>query len=278
MKHLITAAVLVIAMAVSTSAALANNNKWYGQNTNATISDVVWNGIPGDYRTKNQNAVNGVNGYDQYNWGNGYKAQSNVHSVDKSFDLDLKKHPDYSYYGYELNCLHMDFDTAKKGDIGGQIAPTRIQAYIASDFSWGGYANKNNPVVGTLGTYIDFYYMETATGTLVYTVGNSFKMGSLTQDGEEYFFYAVNDMSKLSKSTLEGDLYDQALANLGGVPADAGLYGLFAKPGKTVHFKFDIIVTDRDFFPSPPAIPIPGAAWLMGTGLAGLAAMRRHRR
>lgn len=276
MKRLLLVFALMLSMALVASAAMASANKWYGQNTNATITDVLWNGVAGNVQPKNANTTaDGVSGYKQYNWGYKYKAQADVHSVDKSYDLDVRKHKDYDYYGYELNYLHMDFETAHRDDIGKQVAPTKFQVYISSDFSWEGYASSKRPIADNLGVYIDFHYMETATGTLVYTVGNSFKMGSIVQNGKEYFFYAVNDMSKLKKSELEGNLYDQALANIGGA-ADTELYGWFAKPGGNIHFKFDIIVTDKDLAPSPPSVPVPAAAWLMGTGLAGLAALRRR--
>lgn len=275
MKRSLLALTLMLSMALVASAAMASSNTWYGQNTNATISNVVWNNTVGSVTPKDADKVNGVSGYDQYNWGYRNKAQADVHDVDSKFDLDVKRSSKYSYYGYELNYLHMDFETADKEHIGKQIAPSKLQVYVSSDFSWEGYQDRRNPIVGTVGTYIDFHYMETAAGTVVYTVGNTFSLGNIAHGGKEYFFYAVNDVSKLSKSTLEGDLYDQALANIGG---DAGteLYGWFAKPGDNIHFKFDIMVTDRDINPAPPAVPVPAAAWLLGTGLAGLVGLRRH--
>lgn len=272
MKRLFLVFALLASLVLIAGTASAANTKWYGQNTNSTITDVVWNGIAGAHTSSTPKTVNGQAGYGKYNWGNGLKAQTDTHSVDVKFDLDLKTVKGYDYYGYELNYLHMDFDTAKKDVIGTQIAPSKITTYIASDFSYGGYASSSRPTT-TLGASVDFFYKETTAGTLVYMVDYFVKLGSINKDGQDYFFYAVADISQMEKTKLTGELYEEARANIG-APVGTPLYGWFAKPGASVHFKFDIVVTDKDM--APAAVPVPAAVWLMGTGVAGLVALRRR--
>lgn len=273
MKRLFLVFALLASLTLIAGTASAANTKWYGQNTSATITDVVWNAIGGNTSATKPKTVNGEAGYGQYNWGNGLKAQADTHSVDKNFDLDLRNVAGYGYYGYELNYLHMDFDTAKLGVSGNQIAPTKITTYIATDFSYGGYASSKNPVRDTLGASIDFYYKETAQGTLVYMVDYFVKLGSINYGGDDYYFYAVADATYMQKTKLTGALYDEALADLGAA-AGTPLYGWYVKAGGHIHFKFDIVVTDKDM--APAAVPVPAAAWLMGTGIAGLVALRRR--
>lgn len=279
MKRLFVATALMLTMVFIAGTAMAAHADWYFQNTNACISDIWFNGSGSAGSKEEYNGekvVNGVNGWTAYKWGNKYDSYFEVHGVDKKADMDRPgnnhKLPIEEYYGYELNYLHLDIKNNNSKDNGQFNTPSKFQVYIASDFSWGGYASSKNPVVETLGTFMDFYYMDTTGSDWVFMVDDYVRLGEIIYNGVSYYFDIVSDMSNNKATQLTGQAYEDAIVS-SGLDYGTELWGWNIKDGGKVHWKFDIVVTTQDR--KPPAVPVPGAVWLMGTGLAGLAVMRR---
>lgn len=137
---------------------------------------------------------------------------------------------------------------------------------------------KNDPKYN-LSASIDFYYWNNANtsgGSWFILTQTAFELGTVTAaDGVDYQLYLEVKQSDGTTwpgvSKLTGDLYNQALAYFG-FGAGTELYGLYIPAdGVAREIGFDI----AGYVKSPyAATPIPGAVWLMGTGVAGLLALR----
>lgn len=129
----------------------------------------------------------------------------------------------------------------------------------------------------TVGSALDFYFLETPNdgkGTdndiFFMTQAEIIKsLGSFNVDGVDYY---VSIYTKLQ--ALTGDYLKLAQQSLG-VSSDTVLYGWTTLEGQTLLNGYDLKLTVSL---NPPAVPVPAAVWLMGTGTAGLAAMKRRQR
>lgn len=92
-------------------------------------------------------------------------------------------------------------------------------------------------------------------------------LGSVELDGVKYYISLYTKMQALTGDTLA---FAQQYA---GVSADTMLYGWTTPEGGTVEKPYELSLHVST---TPPVVPVPGAVWLMGTGLAGLAALRRR--
>lgn len=296
MKRLSIAAALMVSMILTAGTAMAGMTSlpWHFYDTEAVITNyTATNGQPGKQGPawgKGQNA-HGVNGYKELNWGNKYASYFDVHSVDAKGDLD-KKTTNYfkaieGLYGYEANYLHVDIKNRNKdGRDDGYQMPGKIQMYMGSHFSWGDYPDKKNgSYQGFLGAYMDFYYLSGVKGDtdLVYLHNEFFRLGELTYGDTTYYFDVQIDISLGHKYVqLEGELYDQAYNHAISMGSNMAygdaLWGQYLGANDEVHFKFDLLAMTKDRLPKAPPVPVPGAVWLMGTGLAGLVAMRRKQK
>lgn len=90
-------------------------------------------------------------------------------------------------------------------------------------------------------------------------------LGEFSVDGQTYSVSMEGALQELTGNYLR--LAQEFL----GVGSDVMLYGWTTAEGFTEENLYDLKL-------SVNAVPIPGAVWLMGTGLAGLAAMRRRAR
>lgn len=92
-------------------------------------------------------------------------------------------------------------------------------------------------------------------------------VGDFTYNGERYYVYLHS-----SVKALEGEYLRMAQEH-GGYDFGTILYGWTTKEGETYSNGYDLTLRISQ---TPPNVPVPAAVWLMGTGLAGLAAMKRR--
>lgn len=299
MKRLLIAFSLVTALLATSSMAFAAHADWYVQKTSATISSILWEtGLTNNAVASTPSSAYGTNGYRQYTYGTSKDAFVQMHSVDGKFDMDRpnaakQDKGEMDYYGYELNYLHLDIRN-RNGSSKGYAAPTKFEVTIGSEFCfdyYDKYHNKNR-YVADLSTTMEFFYMSGAktegnkTYDLVYMVGTSARLGHINYEGEDYYFDVVADQTKIKDPAnseprelvkLEGELYAEALKN-SGLAAGTELWGMFARQEDSqIHMKFDIVIHQNGDMP-PPSVPVPAAVWLMGTGVAGLVALRRRQK
>lgn len=155
-----------------------------------------------------------------------------------------------------------------------------VAEYSMNIQQYGTWANKQ-----ILTTSMDFYYWNNANpsdrhASWFILTDLHHKLGTVTAaDGSDYHLYLefnTNSVGSLAPGLkqLEGQVYEDALAALG-LAAGTTLWGVYV-PGDGVarEVTFDIRGYAND--PYAPAVPVPAAAWLMGTGIAGLVALRRR--
>lgn len=155
-----------------------------------------------------------------------------------------------------------------------------VAEYSMDIQQYGTWKNKT-----TLSTNVDFYYWNNANpadkhASWFILTDLHYKLGTMTAaDGTDYHLYLEFNTNQLGPlipglQQLEGKVYEDALAALG-LAAGTTLWGVYV-PGDGVarEISFDIRGYAND--PYAPAVPVPAAAWLMGTGVAGLIALRRR--
>lgn len=295
MKRLILtfAALAALMMVAGTALAGMTSLPPHFYNNNAIITGVTWmDGQDGKYYADGygkERTVHGVKGYNQVNWGNSSVSYFQRDGVDGSGDMDSKT-TDYfkaieGIYAYEANYVYFDIRNGKGLD-DNYKQPGKIEVYNGADFYWGTKAKGNYQ--GYFDTTMEFYYLSGVGGKngendLIFMQNEFFRLGEFTADGKTFYLDIQIDISKGHKYVqLEGALYDQAYAQVLAMGdtmtyGDA-LWGQYLTPGDTTRIKFDILAMDRDRLPKNPAVPVPAAVWLLGSGLAGLTALRRKMR
>ena len=142
-------------------------------------------------------------------------------------------------------------------------------------FNWNGFANANgvNPYAEAL---IDFKITDRATGNVAF----SFYYNPVAQDDSGAWAFA-NAMSgpfppDIPQTFRLGTVYDWSLivaVNARATGQDDGIGGYFMPDlGGTAGADATISFRSID---APAATPIPGAVWLLGSGLVGLVGIRR---
>lgn len=281
MKRSIIVFGLLLGLMLSAGEAMAKDYEWYGYNTSATITDVIWNnGLPGKYGPTHKTPTSswGVNGHREWQFGQKGDSYIQMDYVDKSFRMKDDKNFYFidGFYGIEKTYMHLDF---RKEDDNGYMSPSKFTVRTGNEFLWG--ERKKGEKGAELAVDMDFYYLADVDSRhdLVYIIGDSFYMGSFEYKGTTYHVELINDFSDGSRAAdkLEGALYkqayDHAIAMGASVAWGDELYGMTIKEGDKRHWKFDLVISTGGY--NPPPVPVPAAVWLMGTGLAGLVALRR---
>lgn len=127
----------------------------------------------------------------------------------------------------------------------------------------------------TVGNSLDFNFLETYNYGVGYDDDIFFmtnseimkSLGSFVLDGVEYYVAIYTRLRSLTGEYLR--MAQEAI----GVGNDVMLYGWTTKEGETITNAYDLSLTVSL---TPPTVPVPAAVWLMGTGIAGLAALRRR--
>lgn len=127
----------------------------------------------------------------------------------------------------------------------------------------------------TVSSSLDFHFMETVNEGKGYDNDIYFmteaeimkSLGSFEYDGTVYY---VSIYTKLQ--ALEGEYLAMAQKELG-LDSSVMLYGWTTEEGANRSTTYDLQLMVSL---TPPPVPVPGAVWLMGTGLAGLVAMKRR--
>ena len=219
----------------------------------------------------------------------------------------IESHSDYLYQKGE----NVDSNTGYNGSVPGYPGPGGTWMGRFSVYNYNNYPDNQNDILAnpfthgvaeysmdiqeygtwknktTLSTSLDFYYWNNANPTDKHAswfilTDLHYKLGTMTAaDGTDYHMYlefSTNELGPLipGLKQLEGQVYEDALAAMG-LAAGTTLWGVYV-PGDGVarEISFDIRGYAND--PYAPAVPIPGAVWLMGTGIAGLVALRRRNR
>lgn len=136
----------------------------------------------------------------------------------------------------------------------------------------------------TVNSSLSFQFFETPN-----EIDDEFGNGIPTEFSDDIFFMTEAEVMKAAGSFIhDGELYVVSLhSNLtaltgeylrmaqeaGGYGADVMLFGWTTKEGASFSDGYELSLSVTN---SP--VPVPAAVWLMGTGLAGLVAMKRRNR
>lgn len=97
-------------------------------------------------------------------------------------------------------------------------------------------------------------------------------------NGVDYALYfelkSVNSHEEAGYTIIDGELYNEIMNSQLGIAAGSTLYGWYLHDESLQHMAFNIGAYGP--LANPYATPIPGAVWLLGTGVAGIVAMRRR--
>lgn len=137
-------------------------------------------------------------------------------------------------------------------------------------------------VAQSVGADIDFHWWEDPTSGTAWLVFTeiAWELGTITDaNGVEYTLYLeLKDHSTPEESAytkLVGDTYNDVLAGIG-LSGNPNLFAWSIADGKDMYMAFQLGAYGPGA--NPYSTPIPGAVWLMGTGVAGLIALRRRNR
>lgn len=127
---------------------------------------------------------------------------------------------------------------------------------------------------------IDFYTWENPANGAMWLVFTqvAWDLGMITDaEGNEYHLYLELKSQPTNEegayTQLRGQIYDDVLAGTG-LAAGTNLFAWATDPADWQWFAFKLGAYGANV--DPYATPVPAAVWLMGTGVAGLMALRRR--
>lgn len=268
MKKLLLACSLCLAMLLPVSVAQADIIQNWSYSTDAIFTKMSWSGnvflkpgVLGPAGSSKYINYNGqsVSGYSKYNWGNSYSISS---SLDVAGASGMVVANGDNVTGLTINHKNMPIHT--KSLTSGTIL-TSIT--LSGD---GGKANFN------ISSALNFHFIETPN------VGNyqndiffmtqeeiMKSVGQFTYEGIEYEVSIHTNVK-----ALESEYLNMAQTALG-VSSSTILYGWTTEENQN---KSNVYELSLEVSYNPPVVPVPAAVWLMGTGLAGLAALKRRKK
>lgn len=122
---------------------------------------------------------------------------------------------------------------------------------------------------------LDFHFYETPNegrgydNDIFYMTASEImsSVANFSYGGDTYYVYLHADLEPLTGQYLRMAQRD------GGYSSSTQLYGWTTMEGQSHSnaYELSLVISKK-----PPVVPVPAAVWLMGTGLAGLAAMKRR--
>lgn len=202
-----------------------------------------------------------------YQYESNQQYDPNEWKVDSNPGLIMGRFSVYNYNNYVNGLLNNPFKQGK----------AEYNLDVRQYLNMGASAPKWN-----LTAEIDFYYWNNANsskGSWFILTQTAFELGKVTDSkGVEYDLYLEvkqsNGTTWPGMEKLTGSLYQGALDYFG-FASGTDIYGLYIPAdGVAREIGFDI----AGYAPgaNPYVTPIPSAVWLMGTGIAGIIAVRRR--
>lgn len=260
---------LCVSAAMLMPAALAQADVIYdwSYSTTVVLKDMQWSD---SYATDRPGQAVGAEingGYAEYRWGQYINGE-----IDKNSGLTVQGFSDTITAGGEsasgLLITHFNNPIVE-----GLPTPTSGTIYTTVELSAG------SGIAYTVNSSLSFSFFETPNeneagdGPSLYPNDIFFmteseimkSVGSFVHDGERYSVYLSSNLQ-----ALEGE-YLRMAQEYGGYSSDTALYGWTTVEGETLSNAYELSLT---IMHAP--VPLPGAIWLMGSGIAGLVALRRR--
>lgn len=240
----------------------------WSYNASVVLTDIKWGdgwegiaGPVGSSSTLSYDTPGGkesVTGHGAYRWGNSDTINSGVSVEGSSGTISTNGS---SIKGISVTHSNKTLTFGYKQLVSGTI-------FTAVTLTGGGETH-------TVGSALDFHFLETMNYGVGYDDDIFFmtqaeimkSLGSFKIDGVDYYVALYTRLGELTGKYLE------MARNALGVGDDVMLYGWTTEEGQSLTNAYDLKLTVSL---TPPSVPVPGAVWLMGTGIAGLAAMRRR--
>ena len=258
MKRVLLVLSLVCAMFMSATIAKADIVNDWTYKTTGVLKDVTWSGgFPGWYGAVGH-GVNG--GYTEYQWGDNKQLTSGL--VVDSYEGNITTEGS-AEKGLLITHRNENVNSSYKMLTGGTIFTT---IEISGD---------NGQAAYEVTSSIDFKFYETPNDGVGYdddiffmTASEIMKgVGDFTYGGQRYYVYLHSNIQ-----ALEGE-YLKMAQEYGNYTSDTPLYGWTTKEGESLSNAYELSLKISR---TPPVVPVPAAVWLMGTGLAGLMALKRR--
>lgn len=265
MKRLMLTCMVLFSLLVPASIAQAGMIENWGYSTNAIFTGMKWgtspstpgiaSGVGGSFKTIQYDGKT-VGGYSKYHWGDSVYSASSVDVWGTNGTLTVNGD---KQAGIIVNHINKPIYTK-----------SLVQGTILTQINLSGDDGKAN---FTVNSALDFHFLETPNvgnyqdDIFFMTQAEILKsVGSFTYEGIEYNVSIHSNVKQ-----LEGEYLKMAQKALG-VGSNTVLYGWTTKENQTHTNVYELAL---DVTATPP-VPVPAAVWLMGTGLAGLAALKRR--
>lgn len=182
------------------------------------------------------------------------------------------------YEAHSINYYHSTYFNVYNS------ATTRASDIVSANFHWEMNFYNTAALLAkdkqTVSTDITFYNWNDGSASYMVFTEVAWSLGVVTDaKGNEYNLYlelkypGTFTPEEIGYTVMtEGAVYDQMVADLG-LTSGTPLYYWYTT-GASQHMAFQLSAFNANV--DPYATPIPGAVWLMGTGVAGLIALRRR--
>lgn len=271
MKKLLITLAVICAMLVPVATAQAEKiDRWTATTVVAYDNmNFVSGSYPPGYSATYEHTVGGKKLYSYYRWGETNPPNALSGGSFGPYYLNTGQSDGRRAYSYVTNNPVPITSTAlKSGDvvIGTTLKHNSMsEAYeIVTTLHFGYFETLNRPD----GTKSDVFFitdkwLAEATTPHTFTVGDHVYEFKLTVEGDH--------LEKLTGAAL-----NTAKSQISSYDYNSVIYGMIIPEAISYSLFYNVEVIYKG--PKTPVVPIPGAVWLMGTGLAGLVAVRRRQK
>lgn len=267
MKRLLLTFAIICAMLACTSLAQAAKIDNWSYSAQAAYDNMNFQSgsYPPGYSTKNPVQIGGKDLYSRYSWGETNPSNAMSVTAYNSGSLATSGAKDLIGYAYLTNNpTPITSAKLKSGDIliALNLSSGANKTQVTTSLHFG-YSETLNLPDGTCGDMFFFTdkWLEAASTRNFIVDGHEYQL-KLEVQGDYLKELTGNSLSH-AKSLISSSEYDQKI------------YGMVIP--EAISYTLNFYSHINYIGPQGPVVPVPGAVWLMGTGIAGLAALKRRR-
>lgn len=265
-KLLLTFAIICAMLVPAAIAQAARIDNWtYGAKIAYDNMNFQGASYPPGYSTKDSMQIGGKTVYGSYRWGetNPSNAMSTARYSGQIAAGITREMVGYSYL--TNNPVPITSAQLKSGDIliALNLSSGSVKTEVSTSLHFG-YSETLNLADGTRGDmffFTDKWLADASTRNFIV-------------DGHEYQLKLEVEGRFLKE--LSGNTLNWAKSLISSSDYNQKIYGMVIP--EAISYQLDYYVKINYVGPQTPTVPVPGAVWLLGTGIAGLAAVNKRRK